>query len=75
MKLTKDQDHGKAYGTFTWRGKKIDKITRIGSTGKKQWSVVSLPDYKNFVPDSPPPMKRKIKVVDGNISSDSGNDE
>ena len=69
--LSKDQEHGKAYGTLTWRGKEIAKIQKIGSTGKRQWKMVSLPDYKDFVPDiSPPRPRRKERIsVDANADT------
>ena len=60
MKLSRDQEHGKVYGTFTWRGKEIPQIKRIGNTGKSQWKLISIPDYKGFVPDKAPLRSRKI---------------
>ena len=62
MKLSKDQEHGKAYGVLTWRGKQMKEVSKIGSTGKHQWKLLATPDYKNFVPDpKPTPPKRRIK--------------
>ena len=65
MKLSKDQEHGKAYGVLTWRGKKIEGVSKIGCTGKPQWELLSTPDYRNFVPDAKPKRrKRRVKAIE-----------
>ena len=51
--LSKDQSHGKVYGKMVWRGRPKEAEERIGSPLKKEWSLVSLPDYKVFVAPTP----------------------
>ena len=55
VKLSTDQKHGAIYGRKVWRGRATDKDERIHTALKKQWSIVSLPDYTVF--------KGKIKDV------------
>jgi hypothetical protein len=46
--LSPDQNHGTVFGRLVWRGKAKAEDTKIPSTLKKEWSIVSLPDYKTF---------------------------
>lgn len=48
VKLSPDQNHGKAYGKLVWRGKARAEEEEIRSPLKKQWSIVGMPDYKTF---------------------------
>ena len=48
VKLSKDQDHGAAWGRLVWNGRPQPKIEKIGSTLKKQWRLVSTPNYLLF---------------------------
>lgn len=48
MKLSKDQDHGAAYGRLVWRGKPQGHDRRIHSARKGQWSLVDTPDYTTY---------------------------
>lgn len=46
--MSKDQDHGIAYGRLVWRGRpqKVDR--RIHSARKSQWTIVDAPDYTQY---------------------------
>ena len=44
----KNQDYGKAWGRFVWRGMARPTNKRIGTALKKQWSLVEAPDYTKF---------------------------
>ena len=46
--MSKDQNHGKAWGRLVWRGRPKAKIESIGCTLKKEWSLVETPNYKTF---------------------------
>ena len=48
VRLSKDQNHGKIYGQLVWRGKTIEKVTKVCCPLKKEWKLVSTPDYDNF---------------------------
>lgn len=48
VKLSKDQDHGSAYGRLVWRGKPQAHDRRIHSARKGQWSLVDAPDYTKY---------------------------
>jgi len=48
VNLSKDQMHGGVYGRKVWRGRAMEKDEKIGTALKKQWSIVSLPDYHTF---------------------------
>ena len=52
MELSKDQDHGKAWGRLVWRGRPQEKDDRIHSARKRQWSLVETPDYRSFKGDT-----------------------
>ena len=64
--MSKDQNHGKAYGKLIWKGKEIPKIQKIGNTLKKEWKVISVPEYRTFQPDPTPPRgppkKKSIEI-------------
>ena len=47
--LSKDQNHGKIWGRYVYRGKQQStKNERIGSALKKEWLLVDLPNYSTF---------------------------
>mmetsp|Transcript_6055 Transcript_6055/g.9148 ORF Transcript_6055/g.9148 Transcript_6055/m.9148 type:complete len:132 (-) Transcript_6055:41-436(-) len=46
--LSKDQDHGKAWGRLVWRGRPQSHDQRIHSARKHQWKLVEVPDYRHF---------------------------
>ena len=48
VELSRDQDHGKAWGRLVWRGRPKPKDDRIHSARKRQWSLVETPDYRSF---------------------------
>ena len=48
IKLSKDQNHGKAFGRLVWRGRMKTKDERIGAPLKPQWKLLGTPDYKKF---------------------------
>jgi hypothetical protein len=48
VNLSTDQSHGVVYGRKVWRGRAMEKDERIHTALKKQWSIVSLPDYNTF---------------------------
>ena len=48
VKLSKDQNHGTIHGRLVWRGKSKPEDRRINSALKKQWSILELPNYRNF---------------------------
>lgn len=48
VKLSKDQNHGKVYGRLVWRGRSKDKDERITSALKKEWEMLSMPDYSKY---------------------------
>ena len=48
---SKSQEHGKVWGRLIWRGKAKDKNEMMGSPLKKEWNLVSLPDYGKFTGD------------------------
>ncbi len=48
VKLSTDQMHGSVYGRKVWRGRAMENDELISTALKKQWSVVSLPDYQMF---------------------------
>jgi hypothetical protein len=48
VKLSKDQDHGKVYGRLVWRGRPQPFDREIHSARKKQWQMVSVPNYATF---------------------------
>ena len=48
VKLSKDQDHGVAYGRLVWRGKPQPYDRRIHSARKSQWSLVEAPNYAKY---------------------------
>jgi len=50
-KLSKDQEHGKVYGQLVWNGRLKEKVEEIGCVNKKQWSLVSTPDYGTYKAD------------------------
>ena len=45
VKLSKDQNHGKIFGRLVWNGRMKSRDQRINTALKKQWSLVSVPDY------------------------------
>jgi hypothetical protein len=48
VKLSKDQDHGKVWGRLVWRGRPQPFDRRIQTATKKQWQLVSVPNYATF---------------------------
>ena len=44
----KSQVHGKVWGRLIWRGKAKEKNELMGSPLKKEWQLISLPDYSKF---------------------------
>ena len=48
VRLSKDQNHGKIYGQLVWRGKTIEKVSKVCCPLKKEWRLVSTPEYDNF---------------------------
>jgi hypothetical protein len=48
VKLSPDQNHGKVYGRFVWKGASRGKEEQIRSPLKKEWHLVDLPDYSSF---------------------------
>lgn len=46
--LSTDQNHGKVYGRLVWRGKAKETEEKITSALKREWQVISTPDYSNF---------------------------
>ena len=46
--LSKDQNHGKVYGRLVWRGRPKETDDKIGSPLKKEWALLSTPDYGRF---------------------------
>jgi hypothetical protein len=48
VKLSKDQDHGKVYGRLIWRGRPQPFDREIHSARKKQWKMISVPNYATF---------------------------
>jgi hypothetical protein len=57
--LSKDQRHGSVWGTMVWRGRPKAVSEKIGAPLKKEWSVVSVPEYSTF----------KGKVVSGSTEA------
>lgn len=53
VQLSKDQNHGKVFGKMVWRGRQKELEERIGSTLKKEWQIVSLPDYSSAAKGTP----------------------
>ena len=45
VKLSKDQNHGKAFGRLVWNGRPKDREQRINTALKKQWSLLEVPRY------------------------------
>ena len=45
VKLSKDQNHGKAFGQLVWNGRPTGKVRKIGSPLKKQWKLLNVPHY------------------------------
>lgn len=48
VKLSTDQEHGKAWGVMVWRGIRKNKVERIGAAGKEEWSLLDTPDYSKL---------------------------
>jgi hypothetical protein len=48
VKLSKDQNHGKAYGQLVWNGRPQAGTVEIGAPLKKEWSLLETPDYSKF---------------------------
>ena len=48
MNLSKHQENGTIYGRLVWRGKTKPKDEKITTPLKKQWKLLSLPDYRTF---------------------------
>ena len=46
--LSRDQDHGKVFGRLVWRGRAKETETKIAGPLKKEWSLVSHPNYGVF---------------------------
>lgn len=51
VNLSKDQNHGDAWGRMVWRGRLKLKEEKIGAPLKDEWKLVSTPDYKKFKGD------------------------
>lgn len=43
--MSKDQNHGRAWGQLVWNGRPSGTVQRITCGLKSQWSLVNLPDY------------------------------
>jgi hypothetical protein len=48
VKLSKDQEHGNVYGRLVWRGRAQERDTKINTALKRQWNLVSTPNYSKF---------------------------
>ena len=48
MKLSRDQEHGKAYGRLIWRGRPQPFDRQINSARKHQWKLLSTPNYATY---------------------------
>ena len=48
VKLSKDQEHGKIYGRLVWRGRAKETDEKISTALKKEWQMLSTPDYGKF---------------------------
>lgn len=48
VKLTPDQNHGRAWGVMVWRGIRKEREERMPAPLKNQWNIVDLPDYKKL---------------------------
>lgn len=48
VKLSKDQNHGKAYGRLIWRGLPQPFDRQINSARKPQWKLISTPNYASY---------------------------
>ena len=45
VKLSKDQNNGRAWGQLIWNGRPSGNVQRITCGKKSQWSLVEFPDY------------------------------
>lgn len=52
VKIPAGKTHGKVYGRLVWNGVPKEKNEEIRCPLKKQWSLVSFPDYKTFNGDA-----------------------
>ncbi len=48
IELSKDQNHGKAWGRMVWRGRVKPGTQRITCELKEQWKLVKTPSYLDF---------------------------
>mmetsp|Transcript_25178 Transcript_25178/g.25387 ORF Transcript_25178/g.25387 Transcript_25178/m.25387 type:complete len:123 (+) Transcript_25178:71-439(+) len=48
VKLSTDQNHGRAWGRLVWRGRPKPYIQKIGPARKKGWTLLKFPDYHKF---------------------------
>ncbi len=46
--MSKDQNHGKAWGRLVFNGKVRPKDERIGAHHKKVWKLAAVPNYSDF---------------------------
>lgn len=72
--LSKDQNHGKAWGRLVWNGRAKPRVQKIGPANKKQWTMVSFPDYHSFkgvVDDFPDSLKNKDESIHKNAQIES----
>ncbi len=73
VKLSKDQDHGIAWGKLVWRGRPKQRIQKIGPARKGGWSLLSTPDYHAFKGNADhlnsPLLEKIVNLVDGDNTS------
>ena len=49
VKLSNDQEHGRAFGRLVWRGRPTrDKDQEIHPKLKRQWKLLGTPNYHTF---------------------------
>lgn len=48
MELSKDQEHGKAWGRLVWRGRVKPEDQKLPSNLKPEWSLISVPEYNVY---------------------------
>lgn len=73
--MTKDQEHGRAYGRLVWRGNSKPKDRQIGAALKKEWSLLELPNYKLFKGTENDIAKLIPPRIESSIAADEPSDE
>lgn len=48
VKLSEDQQHGKIHGRLVWRGRAKPADQKITTALKKEWTLISTPNYQSF---------------------------